>query len=507
MDGVVINSVETLEEANAFMRWLNERRPVLAIDTETEGLEWWHHRVRLIQFGDAYTAWVIPWERWSGVAVEALQQYTGQIVMHNAKFDCHMLEKWAPIKFPWHSVDDTMLMAHVLRPTESTGLKPLAKRLIDPRAGAAQDVLDTAMQKQGWGWQDIPLDFPGYWAYAGLDAIYTARLWELFTPQLQQRELVHVYQLDLCVNELLRRMEQRGCRVDLDYCKVNLEAYQQWVAQAKTWVKENYGVSPTSNIKLAERLKQEGFELTKLTAGGNISVDGDVLKGIPHPLAQTSLRVRQIDKVCSTYLSNFVDLEDHGYVRPSTRVLGARTGRMSMSAPNLQNLPRDNASRPEALTVRNCFVARDDHVLIMADFDQIEQRMMAHYTWGIVGDRGMVDAFNAGGDFFTTMAQNIYRDPTIVKSDPRRQLTKNASYAKGYGAGTEKFGITAGIPFDEAAAFMTQYDAMYPGVRNLQKRIEQLAIERRAATGDAYVMDQIGRVHYADEGKIGRAHV
>lgn len=500
---VKITMVETLDEANQFMSWLSERRPVLGIDTETGGLEWWRVRLRLVQFGDADNAWVLPWSHWRGLIVEALTRYTGQMVAHNWKYDCHMLEhNGVPKITPWHRADDTRLMAHILKPNELTGLKPLAKRLIDPRAGAAQDVLDTAMAKQGWGWDDIPLDFPGYWAYAGLDAVYTARLWEILTPQLVQRNMWNVYSLDLCVSELLGRMESRGCRVNIDYARATYDVYTKWCEETAQWVKDTYGVSPTSNIKLAERLISEGIELTKETASGNISVDAEVLSSIDHPLAQTSLRVRQVSKIASTYLKNFLELEDHGIVRPSTNPLGARTGRMSMAAPNLQNLPRDNAARPEALTVRNCFIARDDHVLVMADFDQIEQRMMAHYTYTVVNDRGMVDAFLAGGDFFTTMAQNIYRDPTIVKKDPRRQLTKNASYAKGYGAGTEKFSNTAGIPMAEGVAFMAAYDAQYPGVKQFQRAIEQQALASMRDGSEPYVFDQIGRIHYAEKGKL-----
>jgi DNA polymerase-1 len=504
VDDVVIKSVETLDEANEFMSWLGERRPVLAVDTETGGLEWWKVRLRLVQFGDAQTAWVLPWNRWAGLAIEALQRYTGQLVMHNAKFDCHMLEANAPVTFhPWHRIDDTRLMAHVLKPNEPTGLKPLAKRLIDPRAGAAQDVLSNAMAKQGWGWDEIPIDFPGYWAYAGLDAVYTARLWELFTPQLVQRNMWSVYSLDLCVSELLRRMEDNGCQVDLAYARANYDAYTQWCAQASQWVRDTYGVSPSSNVKLAERLIAEGIELTKRTGSGNISVDGEVLTGIDHPLAQTALRVRQISKVASTYLGNFLELADEdSVVHPSINPLGARTGRMSMSAPNLQNLPRDNRARPEALTVRNCFVPRDGNVLITADFDQIEQRMMAHYAYVEVGDRSMVDAFLAGGDFFTNMARNIYRDETLIKADPRRQVTKNAAYATGYGAGTEKFSQTAGITVEEGAAFMAQFHATYPGVKGFQRHTEQQAIAAAQEWGEPFVFDNVGRIHYADAGKL-----
>lgn len=498
---VSINAVDSLDAALEFKRWLGQRRPVLGIDTETGGLEWWRVRLRTVQFGDANGAWVLPWEDWAGLAKEALTSYEGQLVMHNAKFDRHMLQQAGGLDFPWWTVDDTLLMAHVLKSNQLVGLKALAKRLVDPHADAADMALDTAMQKQGWTYDTVPADFPTYIIYAALDSIYTARLWEQFQPEVQRRGLWAVYQLDLCVSELLQRMEARGCSIDVPHVDAHYTQYMETVDEWTALVKKNWHVSPTSNKKLVDALQAEGIELTKLTPGGSISVDGDVLRQIDHPLAQYALRTRQVSKITSTYLKNFLELHDHGILRPSTKPLGARTGRMSMSMPNLQNLPRDHEGRPEALAVRDSFIPREDHVLIMADFDQIEQRIMAHYAWQVAGDPGMVQAFQQGGDFFTNMAHRIYDDTSIVKSDPRRQMTKNASYAKGYGAGVEKFSLTAGVPFSVGQAFIDRYDATYPGVRGFQRYVDRVATERQNVEGEAYVYAVTGRVHLSDDNK------
>ncbi len=341
-----------------------------------------------------------------------------------------------------------------------------------------------------------------YWAYAGLDAIYTAQLWEVFKPDLQNRGMLDVYYLDLCVTELLTRMESRGCLVDIDYAVEQRDIFMGWVHEATAWVQANFGVNPMSNKKLAEKLQEIGFVLTKCTDSGAWSVDAEVLKPLDHPLPQTALRIRQLSKISSTYLENFMELNENDVVHPSINPLGARTGRMSMSAPNLQNLPRDNADRPEALAVRNCFIPREGNVLIMADFDQIEQRIMAHYSYTIGRDPGMVQAFLSGGDFFSTMAQQLYVDPTITKKDPRRQLTKNASYAKGYGAGSEKFSGTAGVLPDVGRAVYDRIDSMYPGMKTFQREVERIALEHGANEGEPYITAASGRVHYADDGKL-----
>ena len=80
MDDVTLNIVENWDEAQDFMRWLGQRREILACDTETGGLDWWRDPLRLVQFGDLTTGWVVPWERWGGLAVEALDRYTVRFV-------------------------------------------------------------------------------------------------------------------------------------------------------------------------------------------------------------------------------------------------------------------------------------------------------------------------------------------------------------------------------------------------------------------------------------------
>src|SRR5687768_2485208 len=96
------------------MRWLGERRQVLAVDTETGGFDWWRHPLRTVQFGDTERGWWVPVERlgWGGLAREALERYDRPIAMHNAKFDTHFLEhNGYPVK-RW-LVHDTRTMAHL----------------------------------------------------------------------------------------------------------------------------------------------------------------------------------------------------------------------------------------------------------------------------------------------------------------------------------------------------------------------------------------------------------
>src|SRR6185369_10480365 len=155
-----------------------------------------------------------------------------------------------------------------------------------------------------------------------------------------------------------------------------------------------------------------GYEFSKATKSGAVSLDKDVLGHIDHPLAQAVLRRRQYQKMASTYLKFYLEhTQSDGCVHPSINTLGTRTGRCSMDHPNLQNLPRKNEHNPAATVVRNCVRARPGHTLLMADFDQIEMRGLAIMS----RDPGLVAAFRAPEDFFVTVARNIFSDPSLVK--------------------------------------------------------------------------------------------
>jgi hypothetical protein len=107
------------------MRWLGERREILAFDTETEGLQFWRMKCRLAQFGDANTGWAIHFERWGGVVEEVFRRYEGRITGHNVRFDSRFMHHHG-IDVGLHRMDDTMLMANALWPNERLALKFLA---------------------------------------------------------------------------------------------------------------------------------------------------------------------------------------------------------------------------------------------------------------------------------------------------------------------------------------------------------------------------------------------
>jgi DNA polymerase-1 len=485
-DDMEFHLLDSFEEAEAFMRWLGERRPVLAVDTETSGLRWWDGQLRLVQFGDLRTGWAIPFEKWAGLCQIAFDRYTGPLAFHNAKFDLHWLEQFG-CKPKRHLVDDTQLMVHILEPRLPMGLKSAGQRHVDPLAGAGQQELKTAMSKARWDWGNVPVELESYWVYAAMDAVLTAHLHQKLKPRVDATQR-RVYDLELAVMQILLSMEKRGVRVDLDYCAKKREELEAHAQAVREWSKAAYGFLPTSNKQVAARLMQDGVVLTKKTQSGAWCLDEEVLSTIDHELAQAALIVRKSEKLARSYFAAFEELAVNGFVHPNVRQVGARTGRMSVTDPGLQTLPRGRE-------VRDAFIAREGHTMIGIDYEQIEARLFAHFS----NDTDMAQLFREG-DFFSGMAERIFGEP-IDKSDPRRQITKSSMYAKIYGAGTAKFALTAGISEAEAATFLKALDSSFPSIRELQHKTMSVAKQRLATEGEAYLVTPHGRREPADSGE------
>lgn len=509
LDDVQVTLVDSIDEAWEFTRWLSTKTTV-GFDTETTGLDVRRDRVRLVQYGDTRRAWVIPFERWSGLVYDVTRRYQGTYEMWNAPYDVAICAT-SGVNIPVDRVHDSRLRLHVLESTGSLALKNYAKRELDPRADWGQEKLHNALTgRGGWTWATVPYDFEPYWFYAGLDTILTMGAAELLEPRVKV-EAQRSYDLELAVAWVASKLEANGVRVDREYTTRFREQLVSYVDQAEVWCKDNYGVYPGSDKAVAVKLEELGVELTKYTASGRPSVDKTVLASIDHPLAQTVLARRQAVKLVSTYLDHFLELSARdGRIHPSINTVGGmgknpyepgggsgvRTGRMSMNGPNLQNVP---TRTKEGKRVRDCFTVEEGHVWVKADFDQIEMRLLAH----LANEPRMIEAFISEGDFFVNMARDLFNEPNFIKSDPRRQLVKNGGYAKIYGAGITKFAATAGVLPEDAALFMRRFDELYPGVPTWTRLVERLGFDRLDVEGLAYVRSPLtGRRHVADAGRL-----
>ena len=514
MQDVQLHLVDSVEKAQAFLEWIGQRRPhnAIAIDTETgelpgnprdHALSPWHGRLRLVQVGDAEQGWSIPWDQWKGVFYEAMERFDGPIVCHNIAFEARWFDIQSDWQLPWHRAHDTMIMAHIIDPLGSGALKRLAALHVDGRAVALQESLDISLIENGWTWGTVPTNFQPYWAYGALDCVLTMRLWEMFWEKCGPGGPYNkAYELEMAARRIVTRMEINGARIDLDYSRRKFDELTAYADSVKGWAKEKYnGVSISSNIQLVRLLESLGAEINEFTPSGQKSASKDQLQFLAisgnsevKALAEVVLKQRKADKLANTYFANFINDNVNGFVHPSVKTLGARTSRMSIQNPALQTLPKGDD------TVRTAFIPKDeDHVIITSDLDQVEFRMFASLS----GDENLITLFNradaTGSDPFTEIGREIYNDPTMQRSDKRRNLIKGTVYGRLYGAGVAKQALTAGVAEPQMRTVSDAFDTRFPGMAFFQKQIEDAGVRRFREEGQGYVYTWTGRRLPCDE--------
>jgi DNA polymerase I len=514
LNDVKLHLVDNVDTAREFIAWLSERRPhnAISIDTETgenpggerkDALSPWHGQLRLVQVGDGMTGWAIPWKEWSGVFYEAMDKFDGPIVCHNIAFEARWFDVHSTWKMPWERAHDTMIMAHIIDPLGSGALKRLASLYVDGRAAAMQETLDTSLATNGWTWGTVPTNFQPYWAYGALDTVLTMRIWEQFWEKCGPGQPYHrAYELEMAARKIVTRMEINGARIDLDYSKRKFDELTSYAESVKDWAKNTYnGVSITSNIQLVRLFESMGAEITSFTPSGQRSADKDQLALLAidgntevKNLAEVVLKQRKADKLANTYFANFINDNVNGFVHPSVKTLGARTSRMSIQNPALQTLPKGDA------TVRTAFIPKDkDHVIITSDLDQVEFRMFASLS----KDPNLITLFNradaTGSDPFTEIGREIYNDPTMQRSDKRRNLIKGTVYGRLYGAGVAKQALTANVAEPQMRQVSDAFDLRFPGMALFQRQIEDAGMRRLKAEGQGYVYTWTGRRLPCDE--------
>lgn len=504
---VNLGYVDCYADVQQFMTWLGERRPVLAFDTETAGLNPWDldARIRLAQFGDAMTGWTIPWHKWPGLVAEVfakLRANRERMTIHNVAFDGKYMEVRADFpgfELPWELVDDTMIMSRLAEPHKSAALKRLSDVHIDRSASVGQTMLKTAMDTNKWTWNTIPMDFETYTMYGAMDTVLGARIWEHFQPWLAEDNNREVYELEMQVRRICTNMEIKGFRVDLDYSMTKQRELEEYVEACIAWGRSEYSVEIGSPLQLGRWVLANGGVIDKYTGAGRPSVDKEVLvKLITEPInppvvrqvAEVALKARKAEKIAGTYFANFARFQRDGIVHPNINTLAAKTSRMSITEPALQTLNKKEA------TVRDAFIPyREGESILTCDSDQIEARLFANFS----RDLGFQAAFGVG-DFFVNVARNVYGDPSLVKSDPRRDPIKTYIYSKLYGAGVAKMAISAGVPFAVMQAIDNSMNEEYPGIKTFQNAVTTMAGRQgfvRTPTGRKLIIEDPSKSYVA----------
>jgi DNA polymerase-1 len=380
---------------------------------------------------------------------------------------------------------DTMLAGYLLDPAAADyPLRALCERYL------GVDVLGEAEEEdEGQLFAEDP------WRAVTAEAAAVALLAPVMEEQVDGQGLRHLLEdVELPLSSVLARMEARGVRLDVAYLDEMGESVRDRMATLKADIYRHAGEEfnlnspPQLRTILYETL---GLQPGKKTPKGELSTDASVLEKLRdrHPIVDALLSWRELDKLNSTYLESLPRLVDprDARIHTSFNQAVAATGRLSSSNPNLQNIPvRSELGRQ----IRRAFVpGAPDQMLLVADYSQIELRILAHLS----GDTGLREAFASGQDIHAATAARVFGLPLEQVDPESRRRAKAVNYGLAYGMNAWGLATRLDIAPDEAQGFVDAYFASFPGIKEyLDKQVAR-------ATAEGFTETLLGRRRYVPE--------
>ena len=389
---------------------------------------------------------------------------------HNLKYDMAVLAQHGVAIAPF---DDTLLLSFALDAgSHGHGLDELAKLHLDHECISFKEVCGTG--KSQISFAEVPLDRATH--YAAEDAEVALRLWLLLKGRLWREGATRVYEMvDRNIVAPIVRMERRGISVDRQVLARLSQTFAEEMARLETTIHAEAG-GPFA-IGSPKQLGEVLFDRLGLKGGrkgksGDWSTDLSELERLERdgiPIARMILEWRQVAKLKSTYtdaLQEQVNAQT-GRVHTSYSLVGAQTGRLSSTDPNLQNIPiRTETGRQ----IREAFVAAPGKLLIAADYSQIELRLAAH----MADVPQLKEAFAEGADIHSRTAVELFGE---VNRDTRAKA-KTVNFAILYGISRWGLASRLEIPADEAQAIISRYFERFPGISDYMQRTLEGARER-----------------------------
>ena len=391
-------------------------------------------------------------------------------VAQNAKYDMAVLSRYGIEVAP---IEDTMLISFVLEAGlhKSHGMDELSKRWLGHEPISFKSVAGAGKAQKSFrhvGLADAT-------CYAAEDADVTLRLWEHLRPRLAHEGLLTVYEtLERPLPRVLVEMELAGVKIDPEQLRLLSNDFGVRMAELEAVAHRLAGrpFNLGSPKQIGEVLyKEMGLSSGRMTATGAMSTDASMLEDLAaqgHELPRVLLDWRQLSKLKGTYTDALTAAvsERTGRVHTSFSLAAATTGRLASSDPNLQNIP---VRTEEGRKIRRAFIAEPGHVLISADYSQIELRLLAH-----IGDIPQLKhAFREGLDIHAMTASEMFGVPVEGMPSEVRRRAKAINFGIIYGISAFGLSNQLGIPQDEAGAYIKTYFERFPGIRAYMDRMKQ----------------------------------
>ncbi|MBN8897154.1 MAG: DNA polymerase I [Rhodospirillales bacterium] len=467
---------ETVSTVEALRGWVQDARAAgrVAIDTETDGLD--GMRARLVGFSLATAAGRACYVPLAHEILEPqlpLAEAIAELgplltdpavlkVFQNAKFDMMLLERAG---FPRPTpIDDSMIISYAQEAgLHGHGLDELSRLHLGHTPIAYDEVTGTGRNRIPF--TQVPLDRAT--AYAAEDADVALRLWEALRPRLRLAGALTLYeQIERRLIPILLDMERAGIKVDADDLRRMSTEFEGRMAVMEQDCHRLAG--HPFNVGSPKQLGEVLFDEMSLPGGkrmktGAWGTDSSVLQTLADQGLELPAKVlewRQLQKLKSTYADALVDQinPETGRVHTCFAMAIASTGRLSSTDPNLQNIP---IRTEEGSRIRHAFVAEPGHVLVSADYSQIELRLLAH----VADIPALRDSFAKGEDIHTRTASEVFGVPMEGMDAMTRRRAKAINFGIIYGISGFGLARQLGITPGEARGFIDRYFTRYPEIR------------------------------------------
>jgi DNA polymerase-1 len=483
----VARNYEMIVDEASLTRWLAAiaRADIVCFDTETTGLDPLQARIVGVSFAiePGRAAYVPLAHAYAGVPAQLpldgvlaklkpwFENPATKKLGQNVKYDQHVLAN--------HGIalagvaHDTMLQSYVLESHRSHDMDSLAWRHLDVKTITYADIAGKGASQIGFDQVAVERACE----YSAEDADITLQLHAaLYSKVAADAKLDFVYSgIELPTREVLFRMEREGVLLDCALLATQSRQLGERIVALEHQAHQAAG--QPFNLASPKQLGEILFDRMKLpvvrkTATGQPSTDEDVLQQLAadYPLPKLLLEHRALSKLKSTYTDKLPQMVNPhtGRVHTNFGQATAVTGRLASTDPNLQNIP---VRTPEGRRIREAFIAPPDHLLVSADYSQIELRIMAHLS----GDASLLNAFAEGADVHKATAAEIFGVTIDHVTPEQRRYIKAVNFGLIYGMSA--FGLAAQLGIERSAAqqFIDKYFARYPGVAAYMQRTRELA--------------------------------
>lgn len=397
-------------------------------------------------------------------------------VGQNIKYDILLLSRYA-VKVQGE-LFDTMLAHYLIDPDTRHGMDILAETYLGYNPVSITELIGAKGKNQG-NMRDVEIE--KIKEYAAEDADITWQLYERLSPMLVETSTEDLArQVEFPLVYTLAEIEKNGVKIDVDTLKLFSESLEKDIAALESSIYDKAGVK--FNIASPKQLGEVLFDKLQLdpkakkTKTGQYKTGEDVLLALANKsdIVQDILDFRQYQKLKSTYVDALPTLinPQTGLIHTSYNQAVAATGRLSSTNPNLQNIPIRTEKGRE---VRKAFVPRsEDHVLLSADYSQIELRIMAELSQ----DENMLEAFTLGHDIHKATAARVYGVAIDEVTSDQRRNAKAVNFGIIYGQSAFGLSQSLGIPRREAAEIIDQYFNQYQGIRQYMSKAVKSAKEK-----------------------------